>query len=67
MPVKDQSTDSTEKHTIHFLIYVHACILLAHGVKRPDILKEINLMFALWSLESKMFGKWSQIYKLDVT
>ena len=29
-------------------------------VKRPDIVKEI-LMFALWSLESKMFGKWSQM------
>ena len=36
------------------------------GVKRPDTVKEI-LMFALWSLESKMFGKWSQIYTLDVT
>ena len=35
------------------------------GVKRPDIVKEF-LMFALWSLESKMFGKWSEIYSLDV-
>ena len=39
---------------------------MPRGVKRPDIVKEI-LMFALWSLESKMFGKWSQIYTLDVT
>ena len=36
------------------------------GVKRQDIVKEI-LMFALCSLESKMFGKWCRIYKLDVT
>ena len=36
------------------------------GVKRHDIVKEI-LMFALWSLESEIFGKWSQIYTLDVT
>ena len=36
------------------------------GIKRPDIVKEI-LMFALWSLESKMFGKMSQIYTLDIT
>ena len=35
------------------------------GVKRPAIVKEI-LMFALWSFESKMFGKWS-LYTLDVT
>ena len=35
-------------------------------VKRPDIVKEI-LMFALWSWESKMFGKWILIYTLDVT
>ena len=31
-----------------------------------DIVKEI-LIFDLWSLESKMFEKWSQIYTLDVT
>ena len=37
-----------------------------YGVKRPDIVKEI-LMFAFWSLESKMFGKWSQINTVDVT
>ena len=36
------------------------------GVKRPDIVKEI-LMLASWSLEPKMFGKWSEIYSLDVT
>ena len=36
------------------------------GVKRPDIVKEF-LMFALWSLKSMMFGKWSEIYSLDVT
>ena len=36
------------------------------GVKRPAIVKEI-LMFALWSFESKMFEKWSEIYTLDVT
>ena len=38
---------------------------VSRGVKRPDIVKE-NLMFALWSLESKMFRKWSQIYTLDL-
>ena len=37
-----------------------------HGVKRSDIVKEI-LMSALWSSESKMFGKWNQIYTLNVT
>ena len=39
---------------------------VSRGIKRPDIVKEI-LVFALWSLESKMFGKWSQFYTLDVT
>ena len=33
---------------------------------RSDIVKE-DLMFALWSLESKMFGKWSKIFILDDT
>ena len=50
-------------------IYLFTCMhvyCVPRGVKRPDIVKEI-LMFALWSLESKMFGKWSQIYTLDVT
>ena len=36
------------------------------GVRRPDIAKEI-LLFALWSLDSALVGKWSQIYTLDVT
>ena len=36
------------------------------GVKRPDIVKE-TLMFALWSLEPEIFGKWNQINTLDVT
>ena len=36
------------------------------GVKKPDIVKEI-LMLALWSLESEIFEKWSQIYTLDFT
>ena len=39
---------------------------VSRGVKRPDIAKEI-LMFALWSLESEIFGKWSKINTLDVT
>ena len=38
---------------------------MPRGVKMPDIVKEM-LMFALWLLESKMFGKWSQIYTLGV-
>ena len=39
---------------------------LPRGVTRPGIVKEI-LKFALWSLESKIFGNWSQNYTLDVT
>ena len=38
---------------------------LPRGVKRQAIVKEI-FMFALWSLESEIIGKWSQIYTLDV-
>ena len=37
-----------------------------HSVKRHGIVKEI-LMFALCSLDTEIFGKWSQIQTLDIT
>ena len=70
---KIKSNDSTQKHQastratyLYILIYVHAYILRGSWCKKPRYCEEI-LLVALWSLESKMFGKWSQIYTLDVT
>ena len=53
-----KSTKHLHEHTIHLLIYVHACILRASLCKKARY-RDIN--FDVCLVELKMFGKWSQM------